>query len=204
MKTTRLGACVIALVFALVFTTNLSGQIIIGPGAPAVNPPTGGFNINGLLKVNSSTGDWLPGTGSGGAVLNATGGAVNPTTTFHITDAVNTTDNVFNGGLKKNGNPNTWTFKTAGATPAKCNINHAIIHIAKDNNGDTWITMSGDREAVNGNSFISLSLHQNSLTLGNGTFVSAASNSTGGRTPGDVQVSQIWPPSLSRVVIKAG
>ena len=189
VKATRLGQCVTALAFALVFTTNLSGQIIIGPGIPNVITPTGGFDINGFLKVNTAAGDWLPGTGSGGAVLNATGGSVNAATTFHITDAINSTDNVFNGGLKKNGNPNSWTFKTAGASPAKCNINHAIIHIAKDGNNDTWITMSGDREAVNGNSFISLSLHQNSLTLGNGTFVSAASNTTGGRTPGDVQVS---------------
>jgi hypothetical protein len=145
--------------------------------------------MNGLLKVNSSVGDWLPGSGGGGAVLQSDGSPVNATSTFHIIDSVNALDKVFAGGNKKNGNPNSWGWKIATASPSKCNINHAIVHISKDVNNHTWITLSGDRESVNGNSFISLSLHQNTLRLGATTFESLASNLTGGRTPGDVQVS---------------
>jgi hypothetical protein len=189
LKITGRGRTLLLLIFAVVLSTTLMGQISIGPGVAPVNPPTGNFNIDGTLKANTAVGDWLDGTGSGGFVLGATGTPVNSATTFHTIDAVGTTDNVFVGGLKKNGNPNSWGWKTAGASPSKCNINHALIHISKASNGDTWITLSGDRESVNGNSFISLSLHQNSLTLGPTTFISAASNATGGRTPGDVQVS---------------
>ena len=188
-KAAGLGRLVALSAFTLVFTTTVSGQISIGAGTAPVSKPTGGFNINGVLKVNSSTGDWLAGTGTGGHVLHNNGNVLNGDSTFHIIDAINNGDNVFVGGLKKNGNPNGYTWKTGGASPAKCNINHAIIHISKASNGDTWITLSGDRESVTGNSFISLALHQKSLTISGNSFVSAASNSTGGREPGDVQVS---------------
>ena len=189
LQLTGPGRLLVLLVFAIVLSTATKGQIVVGPGVAPVTTPSVGFNMDGTLKANTSAGDWLDGTGTGTFVLDNTGTVLNSATTFHIIDAVNTSDNVFVGGLKKNGNPNSWGWKSAGASPSKCNINHAIIHIAKASNGDTWITLSGDRESVNGNSFISLSLHQNSLTLGATTFVSAASNSTGGRTPGDVQVS---------------
>ncbi|HET9278445.1 MAG TPA: hypothetical protein VFN95_09655, partial [Flavitalea sp.] len=65
-----------------------------------------------------------------------------------------------------------------------------LMHIADDASGDTWITLAGDREAVTGNSFISLALLQKTLTANaGGTFTSLAPNSTGGRTLGDVQIS---------------
>jgi hypothetical protein len=189
LKVTGPGRLLVLLIFALILSTTSKGQISVAAGTAPVTSPTGGFGMNGVLKVNSAVGDWLAGTGAGGFVLNSNGSPVSSSSTFHVIDSVNALDNVFAGGNKKNGNPNSWGWKTAGASPSKCNINHALIHIAKASNGDTWITISGDRESVNGNSFISLSLHQNSLTLGATTFVSAASNATGGRTPGDVQVS---------------
>lgn len=189
LKVSRPGRLLVLLTLALVLSITSKGQISVNAGTAPVTVPTGGFSMNGVLKVNSAVGDWLSGSGGGGNVLNNDGTPVSATSTFHIVDSVNSLDNAFAGGNKINGNPNSWTWKTAGASPSKCNINHALIHIAKASNGDTWITMSGDRESVNGNSFISLSLHQNSLTLGATTFISAASNTTGGRTPGDVQVS---------------
>jgi hypothetical protein len=184
-----LGRFAAFLIVALFLSVTSYGQISIGTGVAPVTVPSGGFNIDGTLKANGAPGDWLDGTGSGGFVLDGSGNPVNAGTTYHLLDAVGTTDNVFVGGLKKNGNPNSWGWKIAGASPSKCNINNALIHVSKASNGDTWITLSGDRESVNGNSFISLSLHQNSLTLGATSFVSAASAATGGRTPGDVQVS---------------
>lgn len=189
LKTSGSGRLLVLLIFAVTLSFTSKSQISVNPGTAPVTVPTGGFNMNGVLKVSSGVGDWLAGAGGGGYVLNNDGTAVNTASTFHITDAIGTADNVFVGGLKKNGNPNSWGWKTAGASPSKCNINHAVIHISKASNGDTWITMSGDRESVNGNSFISLSLHQNTLKLGANTFISEASNLTGGRTPGDVQVS---------------
>ncbi len=188
-KVTRPGRLLVLLIFAIVLSTTSKGQISVAAGVAPVTTPSVGFNMDGTLKANGNAGDWLDGTGSGGFVLNNNGTPVNTATTFHIIDSVNTLDNVFVGGLKKNGNPNGYGWKVAGASPSKCNINHVMIHIAKASNGHTWITMSGDRESVNGNSFISLALHQNSLTLGPTSLVSAASATTGGRTPGDVQVS---------------
>jgi hypothetical protein len=65
-----------------------------------------------------------------------------------------------------------------------------LVHIAEDPEGDTWITLAGDRQAVNGNSFISIALLQKMLTANsNKTFTSGAPSSTGGRTVGDVQIS---------------
>jgi hypothetical protein len=189
LKLTGSGRLLVLLIFAFVLSSTLKAQISVSPGTAPVTVPTGGFNMNGLLKVNSAAGDWLSGSGGGGFVLNNNGTPVNSGTTYHIVDSVNALDNVFVGGLKKNGNPNGYGWKTSSASPSKCNINHVLIHIAKDANNHTWITLSGDRESVNGNSFISLALHQNSLTLGPTSLVSAASNTTGGRTPGDVQVS---------------
>jgi hypothetical protein len=81
-------------------------------------------------------------------------------------------------------------WKFGNPSPAKCDINNLLLHTGDDANGDTWITLSGDRESTNGNSFISLALHQKRLiSNSNGTFTSDASNSTGGRMPGDVQIS---------------
>src|SRR5438034_6871283 len=83
-------------------------------GRALVNPPTGGFAIDGDLRANTPTGgigDWVPGpSGTGGAVLLADGTPVNPNTTFHLVDVFNSgTDNNFAGGNKVNYNPDTPT-----------------------------------------------------------------------------------------------
>ncbi len=183
-------------VLALILLFNSSqifGQAVSQGTAPVI-PPTGKFAIDGNLRANTpviGVGDWLPATGAGGAVLDATGIPLNTLTTFHAIDLYNSGDNIFEGGQKKNDNPNSMTWKAGNPSPAKCDINNLLLHIADDPvTGDTWITLSGDRESVNGNSFISLALHQKKLVANaNGTFTSDASNIFGGRSPGDVQVS---------------
>src|SRR5687767_10438444 len=154
--TTGLERILVLLLLALVVSYSASAQIIITTGTAPVSPPSGGFNIDGTLKANGAVGDWLDGTGTGGFVLNANGTATNTTTTFHLTDLFGTGDNIFVGGLKKNDNPNNMGWKVGSPSPAKCDINNVLIHISKQaSNGHTWITISGDRQSVSGNSFIS-------------------------------------------------
>ncbi|WP_300568535.1 hypothetical protein, partial [Flavobacterium sp.] len=73
------------------------------------------------------------------------------------------------------------------------------------NPDDLWCLFAGDRKEVNGSSYIDFEFLQKSLTItgavygnpnnpfeitgGSGGFVSAASNLTGGRTPGDILVT---------------
>src|ERR1041384_4550378 len=90
-------------------------------GVAPVLVPSGGFAIEGNLQANTPTagvGDWLPGpVGSGGSVLNARGAPLNPTTTFHFTDAyINGGDNTFVGGLKWLDDPNGWGWTTGSAS----------------------------------------------------------------------------------------
>src|SRR6266404_3711924 len=40
-------------------------------GTPLTGTPAGGFAIDGDLQANAETGDWIPGSGSGGAVMTA-------------------------------------------------------------------------------------------------------------------------------------
>src|SRR5204862_1966865 len=94
-------------------------------GVASINPPTGGFAIDGDLLSNTPTsplpfaanqGDWYLGTGGpvGSNVLNndATGTAVDSTTTFHLVDPFNsiTPDDNFAGGDKVDNNPNKWNW----------------------------------------------------------------------------------------------
>jgi hypothetical protein len=174
----------------------------VAPGIVPMMPPTGGLDIEGNLRANTPTagkGDWLPGTGGTGmSVLNAAGVPIDADITYHSVDLFVSGDDVFNGGQKKNDNPNSMTWRRANPSPAKCDINHFLMHVAEDpNTNHTWIAISGDRQVTNGNSFISLQFLQktltqvpdNKLTTLNGTFQSDAPNSTGGRTVGDLQVS---------------
>src|SRR5207253_11454 len=89
----------------------------VGPGTAPVNPPTGGFGIDGDLRANlpapAGIGDWLPfSPGSGGSVLDASGVPLNNITTFHLIDRYVSPDNNFAGGLKFDDNPNHWTWVT--------------------------------------------------------------------------------------------
>jgi hypothetical protein len=176
------------LFFTLFFTNTIIAQISVGPGTAPTSKPNG-FEIDGNLP-SGTAGDWL-GTNSANSALTATGAPRDTDSTFHRIDGFTGGDNVFSGGMKKNTNLNDWGFKAGNPSPSKCDINNFLLHISKAPNGHIWITLSGDRESVNGNSFISISLHQDTITLNNTTkkFQSPAPNSTGGRTEGDVSVS---------------
>src|SRR5439155_8906568 len=127
-------------------------------GTPLVGAPAGGFAMDGDLEANTplnGVGDWIPGsTGSGGgAVLTTNGVPVDPTTTFHLTDAFGAVENNFNGGLKVDNDPNNWTWVINPAT-GKDDINHALIHISSDNRGHRWVVLSADRAKNNGDSYV--------------------------------------------------
>src|SRR6266571_2682076 len=107
------GAWRLGVFFALALFWGLAAYATPPPaGIAPVISPAGGFSIDGNLLANTpdaNTGDWLLSTnsGSGGAVLDATGAPLNPTTTFHFIDAYNSgSDNTFAGGLKWTDNPN--------------------------------------------------------------------------------------------------
>ena len=170
-------------------------------GVAPVNPPTGGFAIDGDLLSNTPTspspfaanqGDWYAGPGgSGGNVLNsnATGTPVDSTTTFHLVDAFNSgTDDNFAGGDKVDDNPNTWNW-TLNPVNAKQDINNALIHVIKDPiTQHTWVVIAGDRLSNNGDAYIDFEFLQNTLTTtplvaGTGGFSSAGPNC--GRTIND-------------------
>src|SRR5436190_13994773 len=69
-----------------------------GQGTAPVNPPAGGFRIEGDLRANdpvAGIGDWIPGNaGSGGFVLNSGGTPLNLSTTYHIIDPYGGGDDV--------------------------------------------------------------------------------------------------------------
>src|SRR4051812_34137474 len=90
-------------------------------GVAPVTSPAGGFSIDGNLVANlpANTGDWLlsTNTGTGGAVLDASGAPLNPTTTFHFRDLYSSgSDSTFVGGLKWTDNPNVWQSTTSKAS----------------------------------------------------------------------------------------
>lgn len=192
----------IALFFLVLFLLTslpyLAWSQAVQKGIVPVTPPLGNLHIDGDLRARTPLidyGDWLPQLGSANldySVFTADGQpkTANSTTTFHVVDSYTSGDNTFEGGLKKNTNLNLYKWKYANPSPGKCDINNYLMHIAEDGStGDTWISLSGDRESTNGNSFISISLHQAQLSMGNGNFITNVSDATGGRTPGDVQIS---------------
>src|SRR5438093_8844844 len=116
----------------------------VGPGTAPVDPPTGGFGIEGNLGANVPTagvGDWVPGAaGAGGFVLTAGGVPVTPATTFHLIDLYDSpVDDGFNGGLKFDDDPNTWGWN-AGPVPDKNDINNGLVFFTRDPSNDhLWL-----------------------------------------------------------------
>jgi gliding motility-associated-like protein len=166
-------------------------SILSAQNTAPVNPPTGGFRIDGDLQANTPTtgiGDWIPGpAGSGGFVMNSAGAVINPLTTFHFLDAYNGTDDIFTSG-RRNENPNLdWTWGI-GSASNKTNINNALLHFTTNGaNNHTWAVFSADRESNTGTSYLDFEFLQGTLTKNtNGTFTSSASNATGGRTVNDL------------------
>ena len=164
-----------------------------------VNPPTGGFNIEGTLKANTAVGDWVHGTGAGGYVLESTGapavwGPVNSSITKFIKDAYDNTSDLIFSGSSFGDNPNTWKWTTGKAT-SKCDINTALFH-STTSATQKWLILGGDRFTTTGTSYIDFQFSQGVFTRnGDGTFSSVAADgvtslaATNGRTVGDFVLS---------------
>src|SRR5262245_38334467 len=182
---------------ALIAVFGLCHSSIRGAGPPAgiapVDPPSGGFAIDGNLGANTpdaNTGDWLflnTFPGLGGAVLDAAGASLNPVTTFHFTDPYNGDDVVFAGGQKWFANPTNWVW-TVNKASAKTDINNVLLHVTRDVDDHTWVVIAADRYSTSGDSYIDFEFLQNTVTRnGNGRFDSTGPH--GGRTVGDLVLS---------------
>lgn len=157
-----------------------------------------GFEIDGNLIANTPATqvDWLDGPtacaagGSGGILSNAApGGAKTPLRPGYILvqhqlDGTGNNDRVFKSMSNKlSDDPNTYQWQTSSA-PQKDDIGNAAFAFYLDSNSKLWVAMSGDRRAVNGDSYIDFEFLQNSLARNNnGGFTSTGPN--GGRTAGD-------------------
>jgi NO-binding membrane sensor protein with MHYT domain len=166
-----------------------------------VEPPKGGFKIDGYLRANtpagSNAGDWVPRLNSqdftGGVdsfVLNNAGAPKDLVTTKLKRDPYNSSsDSIFAQGSKFNDHISALHW-TTGTAPDKNDIHNGIFH-ASGGGSDQWIFIGGDRLAVNGTSYIDFEFLQGSITINsNGTFTGSGPN--GGRTVangGDINIS---------------
>ena len=127
MKTDRTSQNRLAIACSLSIRRTLAVALLAcGMAAHATPPPTGiapvtvpagGFGIDGKLVADGLSGDWLPGSGGTGGVLNINGQPLNPATTFHFIDHYNSSaDNTFTSGAKWDDNPNTWIWTKASAS----------------------------------------------------------------------------------------
>ena len=188
----RWKARVCALICLVGLATTLPAAV--GPGTAPVNPPTGGFGIDGDLQANTNVallvytniGDWVPGpAGSGGNVLTAAGAPLDTANTYYLTDPFNTNENNFAGGLKYFDDPSTWTW-VVNPVPGKNDINHGLLHFTTDASGNLWVAVASDRRESNGDAFLDFEFLQNTLSItgtNGGGFTSAGPH--GGRTVGD-------------------
>ena len=184
------------------FLSSLDLYAQIGSGIAPVNSPSSGFNIDGTLIANSSNGDWLDGTGTGGFVLANSGTPINTKTTYHLYDEYNSlTDNIFGGGDKVSDNPNNMTW-VAGTANNKTDMNNALIHFTTDINGNVWFVFAADRLSNSGNAYIDFEFLQDELTKTTTGFATTASNSTGGRTEGDFLLTVYFESGIAKFDIQ--
>ncbi|MFE3849467.1 Ig-like domain-containing protein [Flavobacterium sp. LB3P45] len=180
----------------LLFSSQIYGQFA------NVNPPTGGFAIDGGLRANTPTagqGDWYPGavnSGFGVSVFDNDGGVLSPATAQTSGRAsgenYNGNDNIFTNGSKFNDYVSSLRWFTNSA-PDKNDINNALYHVSRDPSNNQWIFVSGDRLSTNGTSYIDFELLQGTIVEeSDGTFtgtpLSTALNG-GGRTEKDIIIS---------------
>ncbi|MFV7237000.1 hypothetical protein, partial [Flavobacterium sp. ZB4R12] len=191
-------------------TSGYSAQTLftdsITSGIAPVNPPTGGFHIEGNLVANTPTvdkGDWLPGTGgSGGNVLDASGTPLNTSTTFHLTDLYNSTsDDIFGGGDKVDDNPNDWTWVSSTSND-KTDMNNALIHLTTDASGNVWFVFAADRFSNSGNAYMDFEFLQTAMTKTSGGFSTSAPATTGGRTFGDFLLTVYFESGVAKFDIQ--
>jgi hypothetical protein len=171
----------------------------------SVNPPVGGFRINGTLKVTTSAGDWVKGTGIGDSVFKADGNLIYPNYLAHptlnaklIRDRYNDNlDTIFSGSAFSD-NPNTWKWAVGKATN-KCDINNGM-YLVTATTTNKWMILGGDRYTTTGTSYIDFEFLQGTLTRNssssnpanpNGfTYVPPTDSSLfGGRVRGDFVLS---------------
>jgi hypothetical protein len=186
--------------FSLVAVATLAMTTVLAVPPPAgvapVEPPPGGFEIDGNLLANSPTAnisDWVANTnlapGIGRGVLGANGVPLDAMRTFHFIDPYNDTSNdrIFTGGDKWLDDPTTWGW-TSGKPSSKTDINNTLLHLTTDTNGHVWAILSADRYSTSGDSYIDFELLQNLLTRNaDGTFSSDGLH--GGRTTNDILLS---------------
>jgi hypothetical protein len=175
------------LLLVVLLTTRSFAQI-----AP-VNPPTGGFHIDGNLRANIPTanaGDWLFGWGgTGGFVLNNNGTAVDPAHTGRRIDLFNSnSDSIFTQGSKFQDVITSLRWGT-GKPPQKDDIHNALFHISTNpNDGHQWAFMAGDRLSTSGTSYLDFEFLQGTVTMNaNGTFTGSGPDD--GRTNNDIVLS---------------
>ncbi|MFV8344239.1 T9SS type A sorting domain-containing protein [Flavobacterium sp. XS2P39] len=184
----------------LFFSSQIYGQFA------NVNPPLGGFAIDGGLRANTPTspspftsnqGDWYPGAGGTGlSVFENSGNVIPPATTQTsgraAAESFNGNDNVFTNGSKFNDFVSSlrWFVNSA---PDKNDINNALYHVSRDGINNQWIFISGDRLSTNGTSYIDFELLQGGIVQNaNGTFTGTpvlSKPNGGGRTENDVIIS---------------
>jgi gliding motility-associated-like protein len=163
----------------------------IAQNTAPVNPPAGGFRIEGDLQANTpalGVGDWIPGpAGSGGYVMTSAGVVLNPTRTFHFIDAYGSGDDVFTSGHRDDdpNDPTKWKWGI-GSANNKTDINNALLHFTTNtSNNHTWAIFAADRASNSGTSYLDFEFLQGTLTKNaNGTFTSSGPN--GGRTVNDL------------------
>jgi len=193
-----------AIFFTILFlcSTTFYGQI--DSGVAPVNPPTEGFNISGTLLANSTFGDWLEGSGSGGFVLDNNGYPVNSESTFHLIDVYNSgLDNVFGGGVKIDDNPNNWTWTSSSAND-KTDMNNALIHFTSDADGNIWVVFAADRlSGETSSAYMDFEFLQTPM-LWNTTngFSTTAPISTGGRTENDFILTVYFESGVAKFDIQ--
>ncbi|TMI61359.1 MAG: hypothetical protein E6H07_19785, partial [Bacteroidetes bacterium] len=177
----------------------LAGTFIISSGQLAgtapVNPPFGGFAIDGNVVRATGDGDWT-GTGAQAPntyVLNPTTGAPLIVMAYRLFDRYNDQDldDIFDGGNKLFQNPNTWGWRSQ-KPPAKDDMNNAAALLTMaPSDGHIWLIIAGDRMSTNGTSYLDFELYKNTITKTGGP-LTGGFNSTGpngGRTIGDISIT---------------
>ncbi|MBG6112239.1 hypothetical protein H4V97_002805 [Flavobacterium sp. CG_23.5] len=150
--------------------------------------------------------------------------------TYQLKDPYQNDPTIFTSSNKINDNPGTYTWG-AGSSPPKNEIQNCGVHFSygdpdkiggtstdgisfvtpggvRGSSTDLWCLFAGDRQTINGSSYIDFEFLQAPLTItgavygspdpfsnvapitgGSGGFVTRAPASTGGRTPGDILVT---------------
>jgi uncharacterized protein YjdB len=199
----------------LFFSSQIYGQFA------NVNPPGGGFAIDGGLRANTpaspnppfgaNQGDWYPGainSGSGGSVFDNDGVVLSPATTQTSGRAsgenFNGNDNIFTNGSKFNDYVSSLRW-FANSAPDKNDINNALYHVSRDASNSQWIFISGDRLSTNGTSYIDFELLQGSIVQNsNGTFTGtplASKANGGGRTKDDIIISMEYTNGGTKPIV---